>query len=52
VIDPEQVQQVVQQAYGHFRRLDVLLNNTGVSLIATVEEGIDEQIRDLPVSSS
>jgi NADP-dependent 3-hydroxy acid dehydrogenase YdfG len=38
VTDPEQVQQVVQQAYGHFRRLDVLLNNAGVSLIATVEE--------------
>jgi len=52
LIDPEQVQQVVQQAYGHFRRLDVLLNNAGVSLIATVEEAIDEQIRDLPVSSS
>ena len=47
MIDPEQVQQVVQQAYGHFGRLDVLLNNAGVSLIATVEEASDEQIRDL-----
>jgi NAD(P)-dependent dehydrogenase (short-subunit alcohol dehydrogenase family) len=47
VTDPEQVQQVVQQAYGHFGRLDVLLNNAGVSLIATVEEASDEQIRDL-----
>jgi len=47
VTDPEQVQQVVQQAYGHFGRLDVLLNNAGVSLVATVEEASDEQIRDL-----
>jgi len=47
VTDPEQVQQVVQQAYGHFGRLDALLNNAGVSLIATVEEASDEQIRDL-----
>src|SRR5258707_4756378 len=47
VTDPEQVQQMVQQAYGPFGRLDVLLNNAGVSLIATVEEASDEQIRDL-----
>jgi NADP-dependent 3-hydroxy acid dehydrogenase YdfG len=47
VTDPEQVQQIVQQAFGHFGRLDVLLNNAGVSLIATVEGASDEQIRDL-----
>ena len=47
VTDPEQVQQVVKEAYGHFGRLDILLNNAGVSLIATVEEASDEQIRDL-----
>jgi NAD(P)-dependent dehydrogenase (short-subunit alcohol dehydrogenase family) len=47
VTNPEQVQRVVQQAYGHFGRLDVLLNNAGVSLIATIEEASDEQIRDL-----
>ncbi|MGB7285070.1 MAG: SDR family NAD(P)-dependent oxidoreductase [Candidatus Acidiferrum sp.] len=44
VTNPEQVQQVVQQAYSHFGRLDVLVNNAGVSLIATVEEASDEQI--------
>lgn len=47
VTEPEQVQQVVQQAYEHFGRLDVLLNNAGFSLIATVEEASDDQIRDL-----
>jgi NAD(P)-dependent dehydrogenase (short-subunit alcohol dehydrogenase family) len=44
VTNPEQVQQVVQQAYWHVGRLDVLVNNAGVSLIATVEEASDEQI--------
>ncbi len=43
----EQVQQSVQQAYTHFGRLDVLVNNAGVSLFAATEEASDEQIRDL-----
>jgi NAD(P)-dependent dehydrogenase (short-subunit alcohol dehydrogenase family) len=47
VSNPEQVQQVVQQAYAHFGRLDILVNNAGVSLLAAVEEASDEQIRDL-----
>ena len=47
VTNPEQVQEVVQQAYRHFGRLDILLNNAGFSLIATVEEASDEQIREL-----
>jgi len=47
VTDPEQVQHVVGEAYKHFGTLDVLVNNAGYSLIATVEEASDEQIRAL-----
>ena len=47
VTNPEQVQQVVQQAYAHFGRLDILVNNAGSSLFAATEEASDEQIRDL-----
>jgi NAD(P)-dependent dehydrogenase (short-subunit alcohol dehydrogenase family) len=47
VTQPEQVQQVVQQAYTHFGKLDVLVNNSGVSLLAATEEASDDQIRDL-----
>jgi NAD(P)-dependent dehydrogenase (short-subunit alcohol dehydrogenase family) len=47
VTNPEQVQQVVHEAYTHFGNLDVLVNNAGVSLFAATEEASDEQIRDL-----
>jgi NAD(P)-dependent dehydrogenase (short-subunit alcohol dehydrogenase family) len=47
VTNPEQVRTVVQQAYAHFGRLDVLVNNAGGSLIATVEEASDDQIHAL-----
>jgi NAD(P)-dependent dehydrogenase (short-subunit alcohol dehydrogenase family) len=47
VTDPEQVQRAVEQAYAHFGRLDVLVNNAGKSLIAATEEASDEQVRDL-----
>ena len=47
VTNSEQVQQVVQQAYKHFGRLDVLVNNAGTSLFAATEEASDEQIRSL-----
>lgn len=47
VTDSKQPQQVVQEAFSHFGRLDVLVNNAGGSLIATVEEANDEQIQDL-----
>jgi NAD(P)-dependent dehydrogenase (short-subunit alcohol dehydrogenase family) len=47
VTDSEQVPQVVHQAYEHFGRLDVLVNNAGTSLFAATEEASDEQIRDL-----
>jgi NAD(P)-dependent dehydrogenase (short-subunit alcohol dehydrogenase family) len=47
VTNPDQVQRAVQQAYAHFGRLDVLVNNAGTSLFAATEEASDEQIRDL-----
>lgn len=47
VTNPEQVQQVVQQAHKHFGKLDVLVNNAGASLLAATEEASDEQIREL-----
>ena len=47
VTNSEQVPQVVQQAFKHFGRLDVLVNNAGTSLFAATEEASDEQIRDL-----
>lgn len=47
VTNSEQVSQVVEQAYKHFGRLDVLVNNAGRSLFAATEEASDEQIREL-----
>jgi NAD(P)-dependent dehydrogenase (short-subunit alcohol dehydrogenase family) len=47
VTNAKQVQQVVEQAYRHFGRLDVLVNNAGFSMLAATEEASDEQIRDL-----
>lgn len=47
VTNTEQAQEVVQEAYAHFGRLDVLVNNAGTSLFAATEEASDEQIRDL-----
>lgn len=47
VTNSEQVIEVVQKAYKHFGRLDVLVNNAGTSLFAATEEASDEQIRGL-----
>jgi len=45
------VRQAVQQAFAHFGKLDVLVNNAGYSLLAVVEEASDEQIHDLFVAN-
>jgi len=45
VTNAEQVRQVVEQAHAHFRRLDVVLNNAGYSLIGMIEEGSEAEVR-------
>jgi NAD(P)-dependent dehydrogenase (short-subunit alcohol dehydrogenase family) len=44
VTDSAQVQQAIHEAYAHFGRLDVVVNNAGASLFAATEEASDEQI--------
>ncbi len=45
VTDAEQVRQTVQQAHAHFGRLDVVLNNAGYSLVGTIEEASEADVR-------
>ena len=45
VTDPEQVRQTVQQAHAHFGRLDVVVNNAGYSLVGTIEEASEADVR-------
>lgn len=46
VTRPEQVRAAVQAAEARFGGIDVLVNNAGYGYQATVEEGIDQEIRD------
>ncbi len=45
VTDADQVRQAVPQAHAHFGRLDVVLNNAGYSLVGTIEEGSEADVR-------
>ncbi len=45
VTDAEQVKQAVPQAHAHFGRLDVVVNNAGYSLVGTIEEGSEADVR-------
>jgi len=45
VTDAEQVKQAVPQAHTHFGRLDVVINNAGYSLMGTIEEGSEADVR-------
>lgn len=47
VTDHEQVQKVVSQAFEHFGKVDIVLNNAGYSLVGTIEEGKADEIRAL-----
>ena len=47
VTDAGKVQQVVRQAHAHFGKLDVVLNNAGYTLVGTVEEAGEAEVRAL-----
>lgn len=47
VTKQEQVKAAVEQAYAHFGRLDIVLNNAGYSLVGTIEEASADDIRAL-----
>jgi len=47
VTNTAQVKAAVAQAYAHFGRLDVILNNAGYSLIGTIEEANADDVRAL-----
>lgn len=47
VTDRHQAEQAVRQAHAHFGRLDVILNNAGYSLVGTIEEADESDVRDL-----
>ena len=45
VTNTEQVKAAVTQAYNHFGRLDIVLNNAGYSLVGTIEESTAEEVK-------
>jgi len=47
VTKPEQVKAALEEAYTHFGKLDIVLNNAGYSLVGTIEEANASEIRAL-----
>jgi len=47
VTNAEQVKSVVAQAFEHFGKIDLLLNNAGYSLVGTIEEANADEVRAL-----
>ena len=45
VTDTSQVKKAVNEAYTHFGKLDIILNNAGYSLVGTIEEAEEEDIQ-------
>jgi len=45
VTNTEQVKASVEQAYAHFGRLDIVLNNAGYSLVGTIEEATADEVK-------
>ena len=47
VTRPDQVKTAVARAHAHFGRLDIILNNAGYSLVGTIEEASEDEVRAL-----
>ena len=47
VTKPEQAKSAIAQAHAHFGQLDIVLNNVGYPLVATIEEASAEDVRAL-----
>ena len=45
VTNGKQVKTAVEQAYAHFGRLDIVLNNAGYSLVGTIEEASADDVK-------
>jgi NAD(P)-dependent dehydrogenase (short-subunit alcohol dehydrogenase family) len=45
VTNAAQVEEVVQSAFAHFGRLDVVVNNAGYSLVGTIEEASEAEVQ-------
>jgi NADP-dependent 3-hydroxy acid dehydrogenase YdfG len=47
VTKPDQVKTAVAQAFDHFGKVDIVLNNAGYSLVGTIEEASTDDVRAL-----